>query len=49
MAIQVAMSQTLANGIPGARLEVLKDASHLSYIEQPQAFSQVVRSFIGNL
>ena len=45
----IAMSQTLANGIPGAQLVVLKDASHLSCIEQPQAFSQVVRTFIENL
>ncbi|MGK5077293.1 bifunctional 4-carboxymuconolactone decarboxylase/3-oxoadipate enol-lactonase PcaCD [Janthinobacterium sp. HLX7-2] len=45
----VAMSEALANGIPGARLEVLKDASHLSYIEQPQAFGQAVRSFIATL
>ena len=45
----IAMAQTLANGIPGAQLAVLKDASHLSYVEQPQAFSQVVRTFIENL
>ncbi|SFA96729.1 3-oxoadipate enol-lactonase [Collimonas sp. OK607] len=45
----IAMSQTLANGIPGAQLAVLKDASHLSCIEQPQAFCQAVRTFISNL
>ena len=43
------MSQTLVDGIAGAKLEILKEASHLSYIEQPQAFSQKVRSFIADL
>jgi 3-oxoadipate enol-lactonase len=43
------MAQTLARGIPGARLEILKDASHLSYVEQPQAFGQAVRAFIAAL
>ncbi|MEO5935123.1 MAG: 3-oxoadipate enol-lactonase [Duganella sp.] len=43
------MSQTLVDGIGGARLEVIQQASHLSYIEQPQAFSQAVRSFIAEL
>ncbi|MQR00727.1 bifunctional 4-carboxymuconolactone decarboxylase/3-oxoadipate enol-lactonase PcaCD [Glaciimonas soli] len=45
----VAMAQTLADGISGAQLQILKDASHLSCIEQPQAFNQVVRAFIENL
>ena len=45
----LAMAQVLADGIDGARLEVLKEASHLSYIEQPVVFSHVVRSFIGGL
>jgi 3-oxoadipate enol-lactonase len=43
------MAKVLADGIPGARLEILKDASHLSYIEQPQAFGQAVRAFIAAL
>ena len=45
----VAMAQTLAEAIPGARLTVLKDASHLSAIEQPAAFAQVVTAFIDGL
>ena len=45
----VAMAQVLAEGIEGAQLEVLKDASHLSYIEQPEMFSSAVRSFIVTL
>jgi 3-oxoadipate enol-lactonase len=45
----VAMAQILVDGIPGAQLEVLSDASHLSYIEQPVAFSKAVRTFIADL
>jgi 3-oxoadipate enol-lactonase len=45
----VAMAQALADGIPGARLAVLKDASHLSAIEQPQAFAEAVTGFIATL
>ncbi len=45
----IEMSQTLVDGIAGARLEVIQQASHLSYIEQPQAFSQAVRTFIAEL
>jgi 3-oxoadipate enol-lactonase len=45
----VAMAETLAAGIPDARLTVLKDASHLSAIEQPQAFAEAVSGFIATL
>jgi 3-oxoadipate enol-lactonase len=45
----VQMAQTLADGIPGARLDVLEDASHLSAIEQPVAFAQAVTRFIAQL
>ncbi|HEX9171385.1 MAG TPA: 3-oxoadipate enol-lactonase [Telluria sp.] len=45
----VAMAQTLAEAIPGARLTVLKNASHLSAIEQPAAFAQAVTAFIDTL
>ena len=43
----IEMSQTLVDGIPNAKLEILRQASHLSYIEQPEAFSQTVRAFIA--
>lgn len=42
----LAMTQTLAERIPQARLAVLKDASHLSAIEQPQAFAELVSEFL---
>ena len=45
----VAMAQELADGIPGARLAVLADASHLSAIEQPEAFAAAVQGFIVTL
>jgi 3-oxoadipate enol-lactonase len=45
----VEMSRTLVDGIAGAQLVVLKDASHLSYIEQPQAFTEAVRTFVAGL
>jgi 3-oxoadipate enol-lactonase len=45
----VAMAQALAEAIPGAKLTVLKDASHVSAVEQPAAFAQAVTGFIATL
>jgi 3-oxoadipate enol-lactonase len=45
----VAMAETLAHGIPNAALTVLQEASHLSAIEQPQAFDAAVAGFIAAL
>jgi 3-oxoadipate enol-lactonase len=45
----VAMAQTLAAALPQARLTVLRDASHLSVIEQPEAFAAAVEEFLGTL
>lgn len=45
----IAMARTLAEGIAGAQLAILPQASHLSCAEQPAAFSQAVLGFIGNL
>jgi len=42
----VAMAQALADGIPEARLVVLQEASHLSAVEQPQAFEEAVVGFV---
>jgi 3-oxoadipate enol-lactonase len=44
-----AMSQLLVDKIPNARLQVLTGASHLSAVEQPQAFADCVIAFIGTL
>lgn len=45
----VAMAQALADGIPGASLTVLKEASHLSAVEQPEGFDTAVAAFIDTL
>jgi len=45
----VAMAARLADAIPGARLEVLAEASHLSAIEQPGAFAAAVLAFMSAL
>lgn len=45
----LAMSQTMAEAIPGAKLVVLPDASHLAAIEQPAAFARAVREFLAGL
>jgi 3-oxoadipate enol-lactonase len=45
----VAMAEALVAGIPGASLDVLKDASHLSAAEQPEAFAASVVGFVAGL
>jgi len=45
----VAMSQAIAERIPGARLEVLAEASHLSVVEQPAAFAALLDGFLSGL
>ena len=44
-----AVSQEMANAIPGARLAILEAAGHLSNIEQPAAFNAVLREFLTAL
>jgi len=41
-----AMSQAIAAAIPGARLELIPDASHLSNIEQAGAFNRLLLDFL---
>ncbi|WLI90762.1 3-oxoadipate enol-lactonase [Massilia sp. R2A-15] len=43
------MSETLAQRIPGARLVVLKNASHLSAVEEPEQFAHAVQQFMLGL
>jgi 3-oxoadipate enol-lactonase len=40
------MARTLARSIPGARLVVLPDASHLSVLEQPRAFREALDDWL---
>jgi len=41
-----AMGQAIAERIAGARFEVIADASHLSVLETPAAFEELVGSFV---
>ncbi len=41
-----AASEVIAAAIPGARLEIIASASHLSCIEQPEIFNRLVRDFL---
>jgi pimeloyl-ACP methyl ester carboxylesterase len=40
------VSEEMANGIPGARLEVVEHCGHLSSLEQPGAVSKALRGWI---
>jgi pimeloyl-ACP methyl ester carboxylesterase len=40
------MSQTIADGIPGAELAVLEGAGHLSNLERPDEFTTAVRELL---
>lgn len=41
------MSRALAAGIPGAQLRWIEGAGHLSNIENPEAFNELLRSFLA--
>lgn len=43
------MSQAMADGIPGAKLEWIEGAGHLSNIESPQRFNEALMSFLDSL
>ncbi|HXJ80929.1 MAG TPA: alpha/beta fold hydrolase [Candidatus Methylomirabilis sp.] len=45
----LAPCQYMAKKIPGARLEVIKDAGHASNLDQPDAFNRVLRDFLEGL
>lgn len=42
-----AMSEAIAARIPGARLEVIPGAAHLSSAEKPEAFARLVEEFLS--
>jgi 3-oxoadipate enol-lactonase len=44
-----AMGEAIAAAIPGARFELLAEASHLSVAECPAAFGGLLRDFLGRL
>lgn len=39
-------SRQIADGIPGARLEVIEDAGHIANIDQPEAFNRLLADFL---
>ena len=43
----VAMSRAIQEAIPGSDLVVIPSASHLSNLEQPQAFNRALTDFVG--
>jgi 3-oxoadipate enol-lactonase len=45
----VARSQQIAEGIAGARLEIIPGAGHLSSLEQPEKVTEVMLDFLGAL
>jgi pimeloyl-ACP methyl ester carboxylesterase len=45
----VAPSEYMAKKIPGARLEVIRDAGHSSNLDQPAAFDRVLIDFLDSL
>jgi pimeloyl-ACP methyl ester carboxylesterase len=42
-------AKLMADQIPGARLAVIPGAAHLANLEQPELFTQIVRSFAENV
>ena len=39
--------QTIHDAIPGSQLVVMKDCSHLTMLEQPQAYNRILRNFLA--
>ncbi len=47
--IPLALSQKIAQGIPGAKLNVMPDGGHIPFIEKPQEVVKIVLDFIRSL
>jgi len=45
----VAASQAIQAKIAGSQLEIIKSASHLSNLEQPEAFTRIITSFLARV
>lgn len=44
-----AMAREIAEAIPGARLEIIPDAAHLTNIEQAEAFNRLLTDFLSKV
>ena len=42
----VELSQEIAAGIPGAKLEIVPDCGHLSTLERPEAVNRALRAWL---
>ena len=40
------LSQEIAAGIPGAKLEIIPDCGHLSTMERPEAVNRAMRAWL---
>ncbi len=45
----VAGAEAIATGVPAADLVVLEDSGHMTYVEEPNAYREAVRHFLGRL
>jgi pimeloyl-ACP methyl ester carboxylesterase len=45
----IAPCEYMAKKIPGARLEIIRGAGHVSNVDQPEAFNRVVSDFLDGL
>jgi 3-oxoadipate enol-lactonase len=48
-ATPVSAARDIQSHIPGAKLVVIENAAHLANVEQPEAFNQALRDFLGGL
>ena len=46
---ELARQQAAANQIPHARLEKIEDAAHAVFIDQPDRFDELLKSFVAKL
>jgi len=46
---ELARQQAAANQIPYARFEKIEDAAHAVFVDQPDRFDELVRSFVAKL
>jgi pimeloyl-ACP methyl ester carboxylesterase len=45
----IAPCEYMAKKIPGARLEIIRGAGHMSNVDQPEAFNRAVLDFLDSL
>jgi 3-oxoadipate enol-lactonase len=43
------MSEVIRDAIPGARMEIVKGAAHISNIEKTDAFNRIIQQFFDGI